>query len=80
VFWLLSLALGFGAVRVSVGWGLLALIPLGTVFHGILLLFGIHPKDFYAWWGNLSDLTKSILGALLAILVVGVLIFMFVFN
>jgi hypothetical protein len=58
------------------GWGLLALVPLGLIFHGGLFLGGVHPKDFYGWWHNRSDLSRALLIGFLVLLGVGVFIFL----
>jgi hypothetical protein len=62
------------------GWTLLTLIPLGLIFHGALFLVGVHPKSFYAWWENLSDLNRAILVGFLVIVGVGVFLVLFVFG
>jgi hypothetical protein len=62
--------------RLEVGQGLvlLALIPIGLIFHGVLFLCGIHPKDFYSWWNHLSDLTQNIVIGLGILLGIGLLV------
>jgi hypothetical protein len=52
----------------------LGLIPVGTFFHGVLFLCGIHPRDFYARWNNLSDLGQKIVIGLGVLLVVALLV------
>jgi hypothetical protein len=59
------------------GWVLLAVIPLGLIFHGILFLYGIHPKDFYGWWENLSDLSRGLIIGFLVL--VGLVVFILLF-
>src|SRR2546426_11444914 len=55
IFWFLLWAPRFVSARGRLALGLLAVIPIGAIFHGILYTCGVHPKDFYAWWYNLSD-------------------------
>ncbi len=74
-FWFLYWALRFGGIRVKAVTCMLAIIPVGTVFNGILLVNGVHPKDFYSWWENLSDLTRGLIWAALAIVAACVLLF-----
>jgi hypothetical protein len=77
VFWVLLWVPNLGGSRGRFGVGLLALIPVATVFHGVLLVCGVHPRDFYAWWDNLSDLARALLLGLLALVGVGLVIFFF---
>jgi hypothetical protein len=76
-FWVLLWVPNLGGSRGRLGVGVLALIPLAMVFHGVLLVCGVHPREFYAWWDNLSDLAQSLLLGLLALVVVGLVIFFF---
>jgi len=75
---LISLA---GLATFAVGWwiyktgfgrqALAMVIPLWCLLHGILLLMGIHLRDFYAWWNQLAQPVR------IAIQVLGVLAFLF---
>jgi hypothetical protein len=59
------------------GWGLLLLIPVGLVFQGLLFLIGVHPRDFFAWWENRSDLSQFLVIGFLCLVGVGALILLF---
>jgi hypothetical protein len=48
----------------------LVIVPVGLVFHGILLLMGIHPRDFYEWWDRLPGSVRRLAWCFLALLVV----------
>jgi hypothetical protein len=34
------------------------LLPLWFVLHGILLLVGIHARDFFTWWNRLTPIPR----------------------
>jgi hypothetical protein len=76
-FWYVIAACAFGGPRVRLALGTLGIIPVGTVFHGVLLLWGIHPRDFYGWWDSLSNVGQSLLLGLLILLALGLVILFF---
>jgi hypothetical protein len=67
-FWLLYWALRFGGVRIKVASFMIVVIPIGAIFNGLLLVNGVHPRAFYTWWENLSDLKRYSIYLLLAII------------
>jgi hypothetical protein len=76
--WFFYWALRYGRLRAKAAAFMIPVIPLGAIFNGILLVNGVHPKDFYSWWNNLSDLVRwAIYGALALIAAVVVIAFMF---
>jgi hypothetical protein len=56
-------------IRAAAAGILLLVIPVGMVFHGILVLCGIHPRDFYSWWDNLGGPVRGLAWCLLALLI-----------
>jgi hypothetical protein len=77
-FWLMYWALRFGGLRLKMGSFMIVVIPIGAIFNGLLLVNGVHPRAFYSWWENLSDLTQYLIWAALAVIVAVVVIaFMF---
>lgn len=55
---------GFGTIprlRGSAIYFAAHLIPPTLMLNGILLLCGIHPRDFYHWWEHRNDFTKGII-------------------
>ncbi|MBI3411061.1 MAG: hypothetical protein HY040_22230 [Planctomycetes bacterium] len=49
---------------------ILMVLPVGLIFHGILLLIGIHPRDFYSWWDHLPSVARRLAWGLLALVIV----------
>jgi hypothetical protein len=77
-FWLLYWALRFGGLRLKFFSFMIVVIPIGCVFNGILLVNGVHPRAFYTWWENRSELTRAAVWVALGLVVVGaILLFMF---
>jgi hypothetical protein len=76
VLWAFLLMPGL-AIRGRLGAGALAVIPLGMILNGCLLLVGIHPRDFYAWWNGLSDIPRSSIIGLLVVLGLAFALFWF---
>jgi hypothetical protein len=76
VLFLLLLAPGVGG-RGGMALGTLAFIALGAIFHGVLFLVGIHPRDFYRSWYKLSDLTRFLIIGGLVVLGIGLVVFWF---
>jgi hypothetical protein len=78
--WLLIWTLLYGGVRGKAACAILVIVPVGSVFHGVLLLCGIHPRDFYAWFNSLSPINRALLCGVLGIAVVGLLFLVFFSN
>jgi hypothetical protein len=51
----------------------LFVIPLGMGLKGGLLICGVHPKDFYTWWNDLSDTVQYIIWGILGVVGLAVL-------
>ena len=60
---------GLRGIRAAAAGILLMVIPVGAVFHGILLLSGVRPKEFYSWWQNRGSLERRLAWCLLALLI-----------
>lgn len=68
---------GSRGIRSAAAGLLLSVIPIGCMFHGMLFLCGIHPREFYAWWDNLPPQVRGLAWFMLAILVVTFVIVFF---
>jgi hypothetical protein len=67
-------------IRAAAAGILLSVIPIGSVFHGVLLLCGIHPRDFYSWWDHLPSPVRGVAWSLLALLILTFVIVCFFSN
>ena len=76
-FWLLVWTLLYGGIRGRAACAILVIVPVGSVFHGILLVNGIHPRDFYSWWNNRSEVQRALLWGALGIVVLGLVFLVF---
>jgi hypothetical protein len=77
-FWFVYLMLRYGSLRGKAVSFTLAIVPVGAIFNGILLVNGVHPRDFYSWWDRRTELQRLLIWGTLAVAGLGiVLLFMF---
>lgn len=57
---------------------ILMVLPIGLLLHGILVLMGIHPREFYSWWEHLpGPFRKTAWGLLAVVIVIFFIVFFF---
>jgi hypothetical protein len=47
------------------------ILPLWLMLHGVLLLVGIHLRDFYTWWNRLAQPLRILLQLLVVVAFMG---------
>jgi hypothetical protein len=74
IFFLLLFVPTWGGARGRAGLAALAIIPVGSIFHGVLFVSGIHPREFYAWWNSLAPVSRFLIIGALVLLAVGLVL------